>query len=469
MTTTFGSNAGRDTAATQSVREYTIGGTLAYTPNERWTHTFVLGVDGYRLANPAIEEGPIPSASDSALAAARGGSDRVTARVSSEARFSWADRMSTDVTFTAEHSAAREQSSIASTSVAQHAISSGAQGNTIASEQARLVGWRGNSGLVAQSTTSVRDRLFLTAGLRLERNGALLGSTRTSALPMLGAALVGARGDVSLKVRSAYGKGIRPVQGVIREFAMSGRHSTLVAYDLTPEQQAGIEAGADLFIGRTLGFHVTRFDQRATGLIQSVAIAVPTWSTARGARYDEVPVDSYVAYQLQNIGEISNRGWELQSTAELGRLSLSSALSLVDSRVQRLASGYSGDLRTGDRMLEVPARTLSIGGSWTGRGWFSSLTVARATDWTGYDRLAVADALTSGGLTPSDLVGDRLRGYWRQYGGVTRVGASFSRDLFRGLSFVLTGDNLLGQQRGEPDNATVVPGRTVTAGLKAKF
>jgi hypothetical protein len=34
---------------------------------------------------------------------------------------------------------------------------------------------------------------------------------------------------------------------------------------------------------------------------------------------------------------------------------------------------------------------------------------------------------------------------------------------------VLTGDNLLGQQSGEPDNVTVVPGRTVTAGIKAKF
>jgi iron complex outermembrane receptor protein len=66
-------------------------------------------------------------------------------------------------------------------------------------------------------------------------------------------------------------------------------------------------------------------------------------------------------------------------------------------------------------------------------------------------------------------VGDRLRGYWRQYDGVTRLRASITRDLFRGLSLVMTGDNLLGQQRGEPDNATVVPGRTVTAGLKAKF
>ena len=466
----YGPAIGVDTTATQSVRQYTVGGTLAYTPGERWTHTFVVGVDGYRLANPAVENGPIPSATDSALAAARGGSDRVTARASSEANFAWASRASTDLTFTAEHSEAREQSMIAVATGSQHLGPTGEPRiGSVSANEARLVGWRGNTGLVAQSSTSLYDRLFLTTGLRLERNDALLGSTRSNILPMLGAAFVGGRGDVSLKVRAAYGKSVRPVQGAIRQLAMSGHRSTLVAYDLTPEAQAGIEAGADLFIGRNLSFNVTRFDQRATGLIQAVAVVVPVHTTSRGTYLDDSFSDGYVSYQLQNVGEISNRGWELQSTADFGRLSVTGALSLVDSRVQRLASGYGGDLRTGDRMLEVPARTMSVGGSWTGRGWASSLSLARAADWTAYDRVAVAHALTSGGLAPTDLVGERLRSYWHDYDGVTRLGVSVSRDLFRGLSFVLSGENLLGQQRGEPDNATVVPGRTVTAGLKAKF
>jgi iron complex outermembrane receptor protein len=287
---------------------------------------------------------------------------------------------------------------------------------------------------------------------------------------MIGGAIVGDHGDVTMKLRAAYGKGIRPVQGAIRELAWSGHRTALVAYDLAPEEQAGVEAGADLFVGRNLGFHVTRFDQQATGLIQSVAVTLPARAPSRGARFDAGPSgETYVAYQLQNVGEISNRGWELQSSADFGRLSLTGTLSLVDSRVQRLATGYTGDLQAGDRMLDVPARTTSMTGSWTGRGWFSSLTLSRAADWTGYDRLAVASALTSGGVSPGELVGDRLRGYWRQYDGVTRLRANFSRDLFRGLSLVFAGDNLLGQQRGEPDNATVVPGRTVTAGLKAKF
>jgi iron complex outermembrane recepter protein len=176
-----------------------------------------------------------------------------------------------------------------------------------------------------------------------------------------------------------------------------------------------------------------------------------------------------VAYQLQNVGEISNRGWEMQGTTGLGQLSLAGTLSFVDSRVMRLAAGYSGDLRAGDRMLEVPARTASLTATWNASRWSTSWTLARASDWVNYDRLAVAQTLATSSQPETSLVGDALRGYWRTYGGVTRLRATVTRDLFRGLSLVGTGENLLGQQTGEPDNITIVPGRTLTLGIKAKF
>ena len=47
--------------------------------------------------------------------------------------------------------------------------------------------------------------------------------------------------------------------------------------------------------------------------------------------------------------------------------------------------------------------------------------------------------------------------------------ASFSYPLRHALSFVLSADNLLDHQLGEPDNETVLPGRTITGGLRAKF
>ena len=43
------------------------------------------------------------------------------------------------------------------------------------------------------------------------------------------------------------------------------------------------------------------------------------------------------------------------------------------------------------------------------------------------------------------------------------------RKLNRSLTLLLAGDNLLGIQTGEPDNLTVMPGRTVSFGVKAAF
>jgi iron complex outermembrane receptor protein len=41
------------------------------------------------------------------------------------------------------------------------------------------------------------------------------------------------------------------------------------------------------------------------------------------------------------------------------------------------------------------------------------------------------------------------------------------RTVFRGLSLNVSGENLLNRQHGEPDNITVVPGRTISFGLRA--
>jgi hypothetical protein len=37
------------------------------------------------------------------------------------------------------------------------------------------------------------------------------------------------------------------------------------------------------------------------------------------------------------------------------------------------------------------------------------------------------------------------------------------------LALDISGENLLNHQRGEPDNITVVPGRTILTGLRLKF
>ncbi len=218
---------------------------------------------------------------------------------------------------------------------------------------------------------------------------------------------------------------------------------------------------------------VTRYDQLASGLVQCVSI--PTGGTAIPVRAAVDPYDpdahgqrDQMAYQLQNVGAIANRGWELQASTSLSRLFLSGTLAYTDSRVQSTASGYSGDLQPGDRVLGVPAWTGSLLASWTAGGWSTSLGAYRAYDWIDYDRMALAQLGTSAHAF-RDLVGSALRSYWLRYPGITHLRATAAHDIGRGFTLLLTGDNLLNQQVGEPDNVTVLPGRTITLGVRAAF
>ena len=176
-----------------------------------------------------------------------------------------------------------------------------------------------------------------------------------------------------------------------------------------------------------------------------------------------------VRHALQNLGAITNRGWEMQGTLGLapvagGTLAVGGTLTLVESRVRALARGYTGDLRPGDRTLEVPASTAGLTASYVRGGTAVAAGVARAADWVNYDRLALTEAALRGELPRSDL-----REFLREYRGVSRVRASLSHRLHPALTLTLAGDNLLGRQLGEPDNVTVLPGRTLTIGVGAEF
>jgi iron complex outermembrane receptor protein len=203
---------------------------------------------------------------------------------------------------------------------------------------------------------------------------------------------------------------------------------------------------------------VTRFDQRASGLVQQVAI--PTDSMGQSRR---------MMYLLENVGEITNRGWETEATANVGRLSLSGTFTTVDSRVRQLALGYHGDLATGSRMLLVPAKTAAVNASWLAARWHITVGGSRAMDWINYDELALARAFLNEEHPVRDLYGAQLRQYWRRYNGGVRLRATASRELAGRFSFELSGDNLLDYQRDEPDNITILPGRTLMTGLRLRF
>jgi iron complex outermembrane recepter protein len=448
----------------QSVREYTLGGSATIIQSERWTHAIVVGFDGSRLSNLADYHTPLPSASGPDLGTAGGNANLATLRVSSIARLGDADNLATTLTFAGENSLLDFRSQPETTSA-----------QTTSGTTAASVVRRWTSAGVAQANVSWRDAGYLTAGLRVERNDAFDSNRTVSLLPMLGGAMLRDYGPLTVKLRSAYGRGIRPAITPVRETEWFDPRRQARLLDLAPEEQAGIETGMDVYIGKTLGVQVTRFDQLASGLIQRVAYAASSQHIQRPPaeggyippEQPYSPEDRRIDYVLQNVGEITNRGWELKSDLNLAALTLTGTFSTVDSRVKQVAAGYIGDLRVGDRMLEVPARTGSVSAAWMGGGWTGSAAASRSWDWIDYDRVALAGAFSNSTQADVQLVGQQLRNYWLKYSGVTRLRASVGRALFGGLSLNVSGENLLNRQHGEPDNVTVVPGRTLSFGLRA--
>jgi iron complex outermembrane receptor protein len=219
-----------------------------------------------------------------------------------------------------------------------------------------------------------------------------------------------------------------------------------------------------------VALHVTGFRQQATDLVQQVLMA-PTapWAPPLTAADSVRRAPRRLSYALENVGVIDNRGVEVAGDVRAGPLTLAVTYALVDSRVRRLAAGYTGDLRAGDRMLEVPRHTAGGSATWQQGGWAASVGAARAADWINYDRRALAAATSNGTVATRFVTGAALRSYWRSYAGVTRLEATAAREVRRGFAVILTGSNLLDQQAGEPDNVTLIPGRMVTFGVRARF
>ena len=439
-----------DSSNRQSVREFTFGTSGTFAQNDRWTHSAVAGVDGYTLQSGSVNDGIFPSPLDSALRAATGNAVRTTLRASSVGQFGDPARTAATVTLAAEHSFVHDQTVTTSTFPN---TGPGVRTN----DRYAISESRSNAGLIGQVSASFHESLFVTGGLRVERNTGLVGIGDIATLPMLGVSMVRSSRFGTLKIRGAFGRGIRPPQTSNRSGLLMGIGGTP-----SPEQQTGTEAGADLFLGKSVALHATRFDQRASGLIQPVSVYHVTSHT-------ELPGYRRLVYELQNVGEITNRGWELSGSVIEGPWSVGGTFSQVDSRVRKLASLYTGDLRPGDRMLEVPARTFGVNAGYAKGRLSMSWRLSRASDWINYDRLSLLSAFGDEQNEPGDFVGSELRSYWRQYEGVTRLGGRVGLTVSRGMSFMIDGENLLDQQRGEPDNITVLPGRTLSAGLRLSF
>ena len=415
-------------------RQQTYGLTFAYTATPRWHHNLVLGYDrsGHdfytvqrRLVTPADTFLPVSSLDDNKTSVAYN-------------------------TTYAVHLGRAVQSSL--TAGADHyAFHTGGffkfnattTTNTISSPQLGYRSQYDNTGYFAQEQLAFWDAAFLTLGLRIENNTNFGKNFGTAWEPRAGVSYVRAIGDLTAKVRVAYGKGTRPPFPGAGELIVTSTSQRLANPNLGPERQEGTDGGLDLYFGQRASLEATYYDQTAIDLIDNVVFS-----------------SSPYTYQFQNVGRVKNKGGEFQGRLNVGRFSLAGTYSITSSVVRRLSPTYSGDLKPGDRMLGIPKYTAGATVSYRAPRTVVALGATYVGWWIQYDNIALNAAFSNGTFTGS------FRDYWMTYPAFTKFRLSVSQTVSDRLSVFLQSDNLTNRNLTEHDNTYPNQGRVTMLGLR---
>lgn len=426
----IGLNSSRQVLADQRIENETYGLTLDAQPGGRLRHTLVLGLDRHAGAIPPQREPA--TVADALLGATRERVSKVSLRYSSTVRL-----------FEREHSGGSLAFGADRTALARERL-----GAFLVGTDTPVVGTLyhddvDNTGVFGQLKVDLNRSLFFTAGLRGDRNSSFGEDIGTAWSPMLGMAYTRDLTAGTLKLRTAYGRGIRPPAPSARKALNTLTYRQVANPALAPETQSGVEGGVEWYVGDRAAIAVTGYIQNANGLIQQVILDRLTR-----------------AIQYQNVGRIANRGVELEGSLRRGALRAQLNFALTDSRVRALSSTYSGELRVGDRVPEVPEASGQGSLSWAlGR---AELTLGSTYigEWTGYDWQGY---LIEESMNPGST---ELRSYLRIYSPIVRPFLSVSQTLGDGISWFGRIDNLTNQQRNERDNLQITAGRTMTIGLR---
>ncbi len=204
-----------------------------------------------------------------------------------------------------------------------------------------------NGGIFVEDQIGLWDRLFLNAGMRVDANTTFGDDVATKVYPKVGAAYLLSdepffadfAGNVfsDLKLRAAYGQTGKFPPPFLRDrtySAVAFRGSSAPRFDnpgnaeLGPEVTSTIEVGLDAaFLENRFGAAVTWFDATTDDAL---------------FRVPEQPVTG-LGTQVRNVGQINNRGWELEGTAVIlnlpsTRWSVRATYNTVDNRITDMGS-----------------------------------------------------------------------------------------------------------------------------------
>jgi iron complex outermembrane receptor protein len=312
-----------------------------------------------------------------------------------------------------------------------------------------------NTGYFAQAQVGLYDALFLTGGLRFERNTGFGDSLGTPTSPRLGISYVRPVGVALVKVRSSWGRAIRAPNPIYKLGAVSGSSTRLANPALGPERQKGWDAGIEAAFGKRASLSLTYFDQTAEDLIQ--VIFLPTTP------------ESGLVSQYQNVGRVKNTGVEFEGALSVGSVRLSGQYGYVRARVEQLAPGYEGELEVGGQVVAIPKHT--AGGSVTFNPLPGTTIVGGLTyvgSWTALDLLGYFGCL--GGTTSCRNDTFALdHSYVVEYPAIFKVNVRVVQQLTPLLSGFVTIDNVTNNESYEFLNNATVQGRVATVGMRLQY
>jgi iron complex outermembrane receptor protein len=427
--------AGARTAQAVNVR--TLGLTALHEPAPWLRQSLIVGFDGN--SGSLVPQRNPASVADALLGASEEDAARASLRYSSSLRRSGA-AFATTLTLGAEWSRLERERTGPS-----DVVTPGGSPFTAVRRATLYIDTVSNSGAFAQWKLDIRGAFFLQAGVRGERSSAFGAGYGTAWSPAVGAAMVRDAGDFTAKLRGAFGRGIRPPPPSARRALTARDYRQLPNPNLAPEEQEGVEAGVELHSRGAFILTATVFDQVARGLVQHV---------------QPDPRQAPRAIQQQNVGRITNRGVELSLSAVSGVFEADASLGTVASRVAALSPSYTGELRVGDAVPDVPEWTASAALRYRRRGTVAMLGVTALGAWRGYDWLGYYTAAASADPQPA------LSRYSTSYSPSLRPSAGISHETRRGWAWFARVENLGGAQHASRDNLQVTAGRTTWVGVR---
>jgi outer membrane receptor protein involved in Fe transport len=425
----------------QRVQQQTVSLTVRWTPARWWEHQLSTGVDNARI-DALREPATLYTFPDQSVRRLRGTftrpSLRYTTRLSTERKHG----VKAAVTVSSDPSIL-----FAKVIAAPRAVVPNPDPPLVPIEQR-------TGGFVTQLELDASQRAFATLGIRSERVQLREGRTEVVGLPSFGMTAVQRVGSWTLRPRLAYGRGLRAPPNAVIIGGIAPQEPGAGGIDprtrLRAETQRGLEAGLDIARSSRLTLRATWFDQLATDLVAPVLVT---------DRPTPVTVTS------QNLGEITNRGWEVEGVARWGASTWEAWWSLQDSRVRRLADDYEGELQVGDVPLEVPRQSIGATVQYTLGRFTGSVAMSSVGPWINYDAVSLIEAVRADNPRrplPS------LRAFWRRYPSVANADASLTWAFANGSAYVAA-TNLANVQTAYRNNAILTPGRTVRAGIDLRL